>query len=150
MKGKKIIRQYIKKSIDRLFEATAEEIKADKENIAKDIERDEKHIDIARKEAEVAKANKVNTQKTKSNVRDIDPTVEKEKKILAAKELEKYKEQEKEKRNLAKDLEDEKAEDMKKKAEIDKMQPSETNLETSTEDAQPNTPETPTSAGVTD
>jgi len=146
MESKNIVRKIVRESIDRLFELTAAEIKNTKEDIVGDIERTETHIERAEKEAEVAKSNKINTQKTKGNIKDIDSDVEKQKKVLAMKEFEKYKDQEKDKYNLTKDLENEKQEDLDKKKEIDKLQPNEQEVETTSGDAIASTPDTPTTA----
>ena len=145
---KKIVRKYIRESINNLFESTAEEIKNIKDDITGDIERADKFISRTNDEIEVAKSQKTNIQKTKGNMKDIDPTVEKLKKTLAMKEFQKFKNLETDKKELVKDLEGERLEDIQKKSDVEQQQP-ETNSETATADAQPMTPDTPTSAGAT-
>lgn len=141
------IRQYIRECINNLFEITAAELKDQKDNLDVQITRDDKNIGMAKKEKTVASADKINVQKTKGNIKDIDPQVEKTKTLLATKEFEKYKKQEKEKGDLLKDLELDKTDDLKKKSELDKLKASEEKAETTVADNQPSTPDAPSSAG---
>jgi len=139
---KKYIRKLIREEVAKLFEYSAEEIKNQKTTNSADIERITKELETAKKELEVAKTNRTNTEKTKINIKDIDPKVEMIKKNLANKELIKYKNQEKEKKELIKSLEQELSDLKKKQSEINTMRPSEeTNTETT--DNTPMTPESP-------
>jgi uncharacterized protein involved in exopolysaccharide biosynthesis len=145
MKNK--IRKYIRECVNNLFEIDAAELKDMKDNLAVGIERADDNIARTKKEKTVATANKINTQKIKTNIKDSDPQVEKLKTLLATKEFEKYKKEEKEKALLQKDLENDRIEDLKKQSELDKMKPSLEDLGTDTTISQPSTPSTPSSEG---
>lgn len=141
------IRKYIRECINNLFEITAAELKDQKDAVEMQISRDDKNIAMAKKEKIVANSDKINTQKTKGNIKDTDPQVEKTKTLLATKEFEKFKKQEKEKADLLKDLETDKVEDLKKKTELEKAKVVDDKIETTTTDNQPATPDAPSSAG---
>lgn len=137
---KKQLRKLIRENINALFEFTAAEKQTQMLDVNGDIERGEKLIDFTKKEEDVAKNTKLNIDKTKSNIVAISKPIQSLKKTLAAKESSEQGKIAKEKRNVIKDLEAEKAEDEKKLNAITNM---ETNNVDDSDVENENTPDTP-------